>query len=167
MSPVGQDERWEKFQAFHDYLERAFPRVYQTLKLTKVNAYGLLYEWVGTDAELKPLLFMAHQGSSSDLLFKAPSFYSFLTMSSPFARLQMLYRSKRTRTRIGCTLLTPATVRHHVCPSSTVRIQLIVRVVILDDGTYIWGRGCIDDKSSLIGIMVRLECLATCVRTAS
>ncbi len=35
-----------------------------TLKLTKVNTYGLLYEWEGTDASLKPLLLAAHQGNS-------------------------------------------------------------------------------------------------------
>ena len=32
------------------------------LKLTKVNTYGLYYEWKGSDASLKPLLLAAHQG---------------------------------------------------------------------------------------------------------
>lgn len=32
------------------------------LKLTKVNTYGLYYEWKGTDESLKPLLLAAHQG---------------------------------------------------------------------------------------------------------
>ena len=32
------------------------------LRLTKVNTYGLYYEWKGLDASLKPLLLAAHQG---------------------------------------------------------------------------------------------------------
>lgn len=32
------------------------------LNLTKVNTYGLLYEWEGMDTSLKPLLLTAHQG---------------------------------------------------------------------------------------------------------
>lgn len=27
MRPVGQDDRWEQFQTFHDYLLTAYPRV--------------------------------------------------------------------------------------------------------------------------------------------
>jgi len=34
------------------------------LKLTKVNTYGLYYEWRGSDVSLKPLLLAAHQGES-------------------------------------------------------------------------------------------------------
>ncbi|KAH8116276.1 carboxypeptidase S [Phellopilus nigrolimitatus] len=56
MEPVGVDPRWTKFQAFHDYLLKAFPLVHSSLKLTKVNTYGLVYEWVGSDPSLKPLL---------------------------------------------------------------------------------------------------------------
>ena len=36
---------------------------HNTLTLTKVNTYGLLYEWKGSDDGLKPLLLTAHQGS--------------------------------------------------------------------------------------------------------
>jgi len=32
-----------------------------SLTLTKVNTYGLLYEWKGSDDSLKPLLLVAHQ----------------------------------------------------------------------------------------------------------
>jgi Gly-Xaa carboxypeptidase len=59
---VGQDDRWAKFAAFHTYLEQAFPRTHAKLALTKVNTYGLVYEWVGSDPSLKPVLFAAHQG---------------------------------------------------------------------------------------------------------
>ncbi|KAH8116277.1 hypothetical protein DFH11DRAFT_1199323 [Phellopilus nigrolimitatus] len=61
MDPVGIDPRWTKFQAFHDYLLEAFPLVHSSLKLIKVNTYGLIYEWAGSDSSLKPLLLTAHQ----------------------------------------------------------------------------------------------------------
>ncbi|EGN91720.1 hypothetical protein SERLA73DRAFT_173383 [Serpula lacrymans var. lacrymans S7.3] len=62
MQPVGIDPRWEIFHVFQDYLLEAFPKFHKALKLTKVNTYGLLYEWKGSDASLKPLLLAAHQG---------------------------------------------------------------------------------------------------------
>lgn len=37
-------------------------RSHSTLELTKVNTYGLVYVWKGTDSSLKPLLLAAHQG---------------------------------------------------------------------------------------------------------
>ncbi|TFK26213.1 Gly-X carboxypeptidase [Coprinopsis marcescibilis] len=61
MGPIDEDPRWKVFAPFHDYLLGAFPLVHTTLKLTKVNTYGLLYEWVGSDTSLKPLLLAAHQ----------------------------------------------------------------------------------------------------------
>ncbi|KAM6496948.1 carboxypeptidase S [Amanita muscaria] len=61
LAPVGEDSRWEKFSGFHDYLLGAFPKSHATLELTKVNTYGLLYIWKGSDTSLKPILLMAHQ----------------------------------------------------------------------------------------------------------
>ncbi|KAJ6518628.1 hypothetical protein C8R45DRAFT_1011 [Mycena sanguinolenta] len=61
MPPVGEDPRWDVFAPFHEYLSGAFPLVHQTLALTKVNTYGLLYEWKGADSSLKPILLAAHQ----------------------------------------------------------------------------------------------------------
>ncbi|KAH9167378.1 hypothetical protein EDB89DRAFT_2125443 [Lactarius sanguifluus] len=61
MGPIGVDKRWETFGPFHDYLLRSFPLTHETLALTKVNAYGLLYEWKGSNDSLKPLLLAAHQ----------------------------------------------------------------------------------------------------------
>ncbi|KAK7686368.1 hypothetical protein QCA50_010592 [Cerrena zonata] len=61
MGPIGEDPRWDVFSPFHDYLLKAFPRVHSTLVLTKVNTYGLLFEWKGSDETLKPLLLMGHQ----------------------------------------------------------------------------------------------------------
>ncbi|KAH9039314.1 hypothetical protein EDB85DRAFT_2141253 [Lactarius pseudohatsudake] len=61
MAPIGVDERWEAFRPFHDYIFRSFPLIHETLTLTKVNTYGLLYEWKGSTHGLKPLLLAAHQ----------------------------------------------------------------------------------------------------------
>ncbi|KIM59101.1 hypothetical protein SCLCIDRAFT_1039128 [Scleroderma citrinum Foug A] len=47
--PVGTEPRWEKFRAFHDYLLVAFPLVHVGLELTKVNTYGLIFVWKGSD----------------------------------------------------------------------------------------------------------------------
>ncbi|KDQ15508.1 hypothetical protein BOTBODRAFT_54770 [Botryobasidium botryosum FD-172 SS1] len=61
MGAVGEDKRWEIFADFHKYLQDAFPKVHASLNLTKVNTYGLLYHWEGSDASLKPVLLAAHQ----------------------------------------------------------------------------------------------------------
>jgi carboxypeptidase PM20D1 len=49
------------FDQLQAYLQRTFPLVHQRLKRQPVNHYGLLYEWPGTNAALKPLLLLAHQ----------------------------------------------------------------------------------------------------------
>lgn len=61
LGPVGTDPRWEKFHAFHAYLQKAFPLVHAELELTKVNTYGLIFVWKGSKERLKPLLLAAHQ----------------------------------------------------------------------------------------------------------
>ena len=35
---------------------------HSTLKLTKVNTYGLVFHWQGSNTGLKPILLAAHQG---------------------------------------------------------------------------------------------------------
>ncbi|KAK5109771.1 hypothetical protein LTR62_006503 [Meristemomyces frigidus] len=61
MGPVGEDKRWDVLYAFHDYLASTFPRMHEDLKVEKVNTFGLLYTWQGSDESLKPLVLMAHQ----------------------------------------------------------------------------------------------------------
>ncbi|KAF5392274.1 hypothetical protein D9757_001555 [Collybiopsis confluens] len=61
MPPPGQDIRWETMGQVHEYLAKVFPRIHSTFSLTKVNTYGLLYEWTGSDKSLKPYLLAAHQ----------------------------------------------------------------------------------------------------------
>ncbi|THH12982.1 hypothetical protein EW146_g7187 [Bondarzewia mesenterica] len=58
---LAKDPRWEAFGPFHDYLLKAYPLIHSTLEITKVNTYGLVYVWKGSDASLKPLLLAAHQ----------------------------------------------------------------------------------------------------------
>lgn len=54
-------EAWAHFADFHRYLEKTFPVLYQQLEVTKVNTYGLVFEWKGSNKALKPLLLTAHQ----------------------------------------------------------------------------------------------------------
>ncbi|OWB61156.1 peptidase activity, acting on L-amino acid peptides protein [[Candida] boidinii] len=54
-------ERWAKFQIFHDYLYDTFPVLYNHLKLDKVNTYGLVFTWEGSDPTKKPIMLTAHQ----------------------------------------------------------------------------------------------------------
>ncbi|KAJ7670374.1 carboxypeptidase S [Mycena rosella] len=60
MGPVGEDERWVSRGSFVEHLATAFPLVHATLELQKVNTYGLIYTWQGSDASLKPLMLMGH-----------------------------------------------------------------------------------------------------------
>ncbi|KAJ7034590.1 carboxypeptidase S [Mycena alexandri] len=60
MEPVGVDERWLSRGPFIDHLATAYPLVHTSLKLQKVNTYGLFYTWQGSDTTLKPVLLMGH-----------------------------------------------------------------------------------------------------------
>ncbi|KAI0251422.1 carboxypeptidase S [Lactifluus subvellereus] len=110
MDLIGVDERWEIFGQFYDYLAKSFPLTHETLTLTKVNTYGLLYEWKGSDDSLKPLLLAAHQ---------------------------------------DVVPVNPETIDQWTYPPYSGYY----------DGEFIWGRGSIDDKSGLIGILSSIETL--------
>lgn len=60
MGLVGTDPAWDIFYNFEKVLEREFPLVHKSFKLTKINTHGRLYSWKGSEEDLKPLLFMAH-----------------------------------------------------------------------------------------------------------
>ncbi|KAF9011800.1 hypothetical protein BDQ17DRAFT_1420214 [Cyathus striatus] len=82
MGLVGEDTRWEVFGTFHEYLLDAFPLVHANLNLTKVNTYGLLYEWPGSNGSLKPILLAGHQDvvpvePSADKDWKYPPYSGF------------------------------------------------------------------------------------------
>ncbi|KAK7457811.1 hypothetical protein VKT23_010153 [Stygiomarasmius scandens] len=63
MGPVGEDPRWENRASFHEYLVKAFPLIHSSplISIQKVNTYGLLYTWKGSDENLKPIIMAAHQ----------------------------------------------------------------------------------------------------------
>jgi Gly-Xaa carboxypeptidase len=45
---------------FHEYLESSFPLVYKTAEIFKINQYGLVFYFPGSDKELKPIMLAAH-----------------------------------------------------------------------------------------------------------
>ena len=49
-----------QFDRFLAYCQTAFPLVHQRLKRETFNQYGLLFEWRGRNANLKPILLMGH-----------------------------------------------------------------------------------------------------------
>ncbi|ORX40185.1 putative carboxypeptidase s precursor [Kockovaella imperatae] len=61
MGEPGEDPKWEIFHDLHRYLEQSYPLVHEHLKLTKVDTIGLVYEWIGSDTSLQPLMLTAHQ----------------------------------------------------------------------------------------------------------
>jgi carboxypeptidase PM20D1 len=99
---------WQPFLDFHAFLETSYPRAHQQLQLTKVNEYGLLYHWQGSDSTLEPVLFLAHQ----DVVPVSPGTEDDWT---------------------------------HDAFSGAIA-----------DG-YIWGRGTLDDKASLLALLESVE----------
>ncbi|KAL1943109.1 hypothetical protein VTO73DRAFT_4780 [Trametes versicolor] len=61
LGPVGEDPRWKTFDTLHEYLETTYPKVFNTLKVTKVNTYGIVLHWQGSDASSLPVVMAAHQ----------------------------------------------------------------------------------------------------------
>lgn len=62
---------YSKMSKFHEYLEDSFPLVYKHAEVSKVNDYGLVFHFQGSEKELKPIMLAAHQdtvpiGDSSD-----------------------------------------------------------------------------------------------------
>lgn len=54
-------QRDENLSLFHAFLRESFPQTHGSLSLTLINEFGLLYEWPGSDASLKPALLLSHQ----------------------------------------------------------------------------------------------------------
>src|SRR5437763_9503358 len=97
-----------EFEGLHRYLRDSFPKLHAALKLEKVNGYGLLYEWTGSDPGLAPLVLLAHQ---------------------------------------DVVPIEPGTEGRWTEPPFEGRIA----------GGYVWGRGALDDKGSLVGILEAVE----------
>lgn len=49
------------FESMHRMFQTLYPQVHEKLKLEMVNDLSLLYTWEGSNPELEPVLFMAHQ----------------------------------------------------------------------------------------------------------
>jgi carboxypeptidase PM20D1 len=97
-----------EFAGFQRYLVASFPRLHAALKLEKVNGYGLLYEWTGSDPSLAPLVLLAHQ---------------------------------------DVVPVEPGTEEKWTEPPFEGRVAR----------GYVWGRGALDDKGSLVGILEAVE----------
>jgi carboxypeptidase PM20D1 len=98
------------FEQLHRMLEETYPLVHRNLKREVINGYSLLYTWEGTNANLEPVMVMAHQ----DVVSADPATLASWT-HPPFAG--------------------------HI------------------DNGFIWGRGTLDIKNQLIGIMEAAEIL--------
>src|SRR6266699_6868528 len=97
-----------EFDGFHRYLRATFPGLHAALKLEKVNGYGLLYEWTGSDTNLPPIVLLAHQD---------------------VVPVELGTESRWTE------------------PPFEGRIA----------GGYVWGRGALNDKGSLVGMLEAVE----------
>ena len=97
-----------EFEGFQRYLRESFPKVHAALKLEKVNGYGLLYQWTGSDTGLAPVLLLAHQ----DVVPIEPG-----------------TEGKWTEPPFGGMIA----------------------------AGYVWGRGALDDKGSLVAILEAIE----------
>ncbi len=51
---------FKPFDEFKEYLEKTYPRVYETMETETVNTYGLVFRWKGKNSGLKPILFLSH-----------------------------------------------------------------------------------------------------------
>lgn len=97
-----------EFEGFQRYLRASFPKVHAALRLEKVNGYGLLYQWAGSDTGLAPAVLLAHQ----DVVPVEPG-----------------TEGKWTEPPFGGTIA----------------------------AGYVWGRGALDDKGSLVAILEAIE----------
>src|SRR5947209_16423204 len=97
-----------EFDGFQRYLRTTFPKLHAALKLEKVNGYGLLYEWPGSDPGAPPIVLLAHQ---------------------------------------DVVPVEPGTETRWTEPPFEGRVA----------GGYVWGRGALDDKGSLVGLCEAVE----------
>lgn len=62
ISHENEDETdWEEFEKFHSFLREAFPLIHKNLEIERVSKASLLFYWKGTDENLEPIAFLAHQ----------------------------------------------------------------------------------------------------------
>ena len=101
-----------EFTGFQQYLRTTFPKLHAALKLEHVNGFGLLYQWIGSDTRLAPVVLLAHQ---------------------------------------DVVPVEAGTESKWIEPPFEGRIA----------AGYVWGRGALDDKGSLVAILEAVERLLT------
>jgi carboxypeptidase PM20D1 len=60
-SATDVDANATEFLALQAHLQASFPKAHAVLKREVIGKYGLLYTWVGSDAQAAPIALMAHQ----------------------------------------------------------------------------------------------------------
>lgn len=60
VSYQSQDLPVKEFEGFISWVVESYPEVQETMNLTRIGTYTLLYEWPGTDPSLKPVLMTGH-----------------------------------------------------------------------------------------------------------
>jgi len=55
-----REPEWAEFQAFREFLARAFPRVHAALERREISQHSLLYRWRGARSGQPPVLLLAH-----------------------------------------------------------------------------------------------------------
>ncbi|KAL2808961.1 hypothetical protein BJX63DRAFT_407166 [Aspergillus granulosus] len=61
MGEIETDERWAPFYRLFDVFKKNYPAVHKHAQIDKINTFGLLYTFTGSDPTLKPTLLTAHQ----------------------------------------------------------------------------------------------------------
>ncbi|GAA5980696.1 hypothetical protein JCM5350_006355 [Sporobolomyces pararoseus] len=110
LGKVGEDKRWNSFYEVSNYLNKTFPRVYETFSLEKVNTHGIVLTWRGSDSSLKPTLLTGH---------------------------------------VDVVPIDPSTLDKWTYPPFEGHY----------DGSYLWGRGSVDDKHAVSAILEAVNLL--------
>ncbi|MBQ7542706.1 MAG: M20/M25/M40 family metallo-hydrolase [Clostridia bacterium] len=101
---------WAAFDAFHAFLDEAFPLIAEKLEKEVIGRANLMYRWKGKNPDLLPIALLGHQ---------------------------------------DVVPVTPGTEDDWTHPAFDG----------YNDGAYIWGRGAMDMKNHLIGVMEAVETL--------
>lgn len=52
---------WSEFDRLHQYMQEAWPLIFEKLSLTRIGKASLLFHWKSENPKKEPVLFMAHQ----------------------------------------------------------------------------------------------------------
>ena len=85
------------FLAFRAFLDSTYPLIHQQLKRTVIDSFSYVYHWKGSNASLKPYLFLAHSDvvpveSSSLKLWHAEPFGGTIKDSAVWGRVLLMIK---------------------------------------------------------------------------